>query len=211
MKTATILLAALTAGLPAAEAATLLEAEIDGRPAWVVDDPTRARVLISAEDGRQLVDLRTGIVYLIAEDGSAQKIRTRALPPLSAGVPLQMERLGPGPKIARYPTTRYRLLAGETRCAVIDANHGLGTHLSFTTAALALLQRIEQARRPTATDACSAVPYDMISRRGWALRITQHGSPAMATVAVIPDYVPIAGELSLPKAAVDITRIVVGR
>jgi hypothetical protein len=193
-------------GVSAAEAATLIEAEIDGRPAWLIDDPTRARVLIAGDDGRQLVDLRTGTVYLIAADGSARKIRTKALPPVAFDSPLQMERLGPGPKIARYPTTRYRLVAGETRCAVIDANHGLGTHLSFTAAALALLERIEQARHGTAADDCSALPYDVIARRGWALRITEHGSPAMVTVAVIPDYVPIAGELSLPRAAVDITQ-----
>ncbi|MDP6951856.1 MAG: hypothetical protein QGF53_03760 [Alphaproteobacteria bacterium] len=198
--------AALVAGAPAAQAATLLEAEIDGQPAWVIDDPTRARVLISDENSRRLVDLRTGIVYLIARNGSAQKIRTKVLPPVTAEVPLQMVRLGPGPRVARYPTTRYRLVAGQTRCAVIDTNHGLGTHLSFTTAALALLERIEQARSRRIADDCSALPYGMIARRGWAMRITEHGTPAIATVAVIPDYVPIADELSLPMGAVDITQ-----
>lgn len=206
MMTPKFLLAALFAGLPAAEAATLLEVKIDGRSAWVIEDPTRARVLIAGEDGRQLVDLRTGTVYLIASDGSARKIRTEALPPVARNLPLRMKRLGPGPRIAQYPTIRYRIMVGETRCATIDTNHGLGTHLSFTATALGLLQRIEQTRHTRAGDDCAALPFDVIARRGWALRITKQGTPALVTVAVIPDYVPIAGELSLPNAAVDVTR-----
>jgi hypothetical protein len=135
-------------------------------------------------------------------------VDARALPdPADAAPPFTLEKVGPGPRVADYPTTRFRLSASGRTCSIIDANLSLASPLKRAIDAFALLDRVGSALAG-ALPPCQRVPFTGYARIGWGLRIEDAGSPTVETVAVIRDYEPLAEELSLPADALDITRVV---
>lgn len=190
-----------------AQAATLVETAVGDLAIWVLDDPERNRVLIASRGGSRLIDLETRTVYLIAEDGTAQMVRTDALPdPAEMAPTFMVEKMGPGPRIADHPTTRFMLRIGSRICSTIDANLNLATPLAGATAAFAMLDRLESAVAGSARPPCERIPYTGYARIGWGLRIADGAAPAVETKAIIRDYEPLEDELAVPGNAVDITQ-----
>ncbi len=210
MRIASLTLAsALVLATPPGETATLVETSVGGQSVWVLDDADRDRVLVASRAGNRLIDLDTRTVYMIAPDGTAQKIDAGALPdPADTAPPYTLEKVGPGPRIAGYPTTRFRLSAGGRTCSIIDANLSLARPLSRAIRAFALLDRVGSALGGASRPPCQRVPFTGYARIGWGLRIEDAGSATVETMAVIRNYEPLAEELSLPADALDITRVV---
>lgn len=192
----------------AAPAATLVETEIAGQSVWVLDDPSRNRVLLAGRGGSRLIDLRSRTIYLIAPDGSAQRIDADALPEPAAAPGFSIEKIGPGPRVAEYPTTRFRLSIGGNTCSIIDANLTLATVMALASEAFALLDRLESALAAGNRSPCERIPFRSYARIGWGLQIADDGAPPVVTKAVIRDYQPLDEELTLPSAAVDVTQAV---
>jgi hypothetical protein len=195
---------------PEARPATLVETSIGGQSVWVIDDPLTRRVLIASHAGNRLVDLATETVYLIAPDGASQKVAVGALPPVAAVASFEIEKIGPGPRVADYPTTRFRLSAGGETCSVIDANLGLSKRLDQAMRAFDLMARLNAALGGADRGPCERIPLGEYARIGWGLRVADAGAPVVETKAVVPDYEPLAEELALPAEAVDITKAVIG-
>jgi hypothetical protein len=190
-----------------AQAATLVETAVGDLVIWVLDDPERNRVLIASRGGSRLIDLEARTVYLIAEDGTAQMVHTDALPdPAETAPTFMVEKLGPGPRVADHPTTRFMLRIGSRICSTIDANLNLATPLARATAAFAMLDRLESAVAGGARPPCERIPFSGYARIGWGMRVMDDGVPAVETKAIIRDYEPLADELALPGNAVDITQ-----
>lgn len=203
------LFAALAAALATASAAaTLVETSVGGVSVWLVDDPERERVLIASRGGSKLVDLKSGIVYLIAPDGSAQKVDVTAFRLKRPEVPpFEIEKMGPGPRIADYATTRFQLIIGDQTCSVIDANLTLVEPLKQAMRAVQLLDRLDTALQGQNRPLCERIPFKEYARIGWGLRVADSDSPVVETVAVIRDYQPNPEELALPLRATDMTEI----
>ncbi len=190
-----------------AQAATLVETAVGDLAIWVVDDPDSNRVLIASRGGSRLIDLETSTIYLIADDGTAQMVRADALPdPADLAPPFAVEKVGPGPRIAEHPTTRFMLRIGSKICSTIDANLNLATPLAGATAAFALLDRLESAVAGANRPPCERIPYTGYARIGWGMRIMDDGVPAVETRAIIRDYEPLEDELALPGNAIDMTQ-----
>ena len=189
-------------------AATLVETSVGGVSVWLVDDPVRERVLIASRGGSKLIDLKSGMVYLIAPDGSAQKVDVTAFRKKRPEIPpFQIEKLGPGPRIADYATTRFQLMVGEQTCSVIDANLTLVEPLKQAMRAVQLLDRLDTALQGQNRPLCERIPFKEYARIGWGLRVADSQSPVVETVAVIRDYQPNPEELALPVRATDMTEI----
>ncbi len=188
------------------QAATLVETSVGGVSVWLLDDPSNERVLIASRGGSKLIDLRSRIIYMIAPDGSAQKVRVDAFRKASADVPpFEIEKLGPGPRVAEYATTRFRLSVGGQTCSVIDANLSLVEPLKHAMRAVELLDRIDTAVQGENRPLCERIPFREYARIGWGLRVADSDSPVVETVAVIRDYAPNEEELALPLVATDMT------
>lgn len=189
-------------------AATLVETSVGGMSVWLVDDPRQERVLIASRAGSKLIDLRDRVVYLIAPDGTAQKVHVDAFRAARVDAPpFEIEKLGPGPRVADYATTRFRLSVGGQTCSVIDANLSLVEPLKHAMRAVALLEKIEIALQGENRPLCERIPSAEYARIGWGLRIADSDAPVVETVAVIRDYAPNAEELALPLVATDMTEV----
>lgn len=192
----------------ASHAATLIETSVGGVSVWLVDDPGRERVLIASRGGSKLIDLRNGVVYLIAPDGSAQKVDVTAFRGSRAdSPPFEIEKLGPGPRVADYATTRFRLSVGGQTCSVIDANLSLVEPLKHAMRAVELLDRLDTALQGENRPLCERIPFKEYARIGWGLRVADSDSPVVETVVVVRDYTPNEEELALPLHAADMTDI----
>jgi len=189
-------------------AATLVETSVGGVSVWLVDDPRNERVLIASRGGSKLIDLRSRIVYMIAPDGSAQKVHVDAFRTARAEVPpFEIEKLGPGPRVADYATTRFRLSVGGQTCSVIDANLSLVEPLKHAMRAVELLDRIDTALQGENRPLCERIPFREYARIGWGMRVADTDAPVVETVTVIRDYLPNEEELALPLAATDMTEM----
>jgi len=188
------------------QAATLVETSVGGVSVWLVDDPRNERVLIASHGGSKLIDLRSRIVYMIAPDGTAQKVHVDAFRKVRAEVPpFEIEKLGPGPRVAEYATTRFRLSVGGQTCSVIDANLSLMEPLKHAMRAVELLDLIDTALQGENRPLCERIPFREYARIGWGLRVADSDSPVIETIAVIRDYAPNPEELALPLVATDMT------
>ncbi len=191
-----------------AAAATLIETAVGNTSVWLVDDPLHERVLIASRGGSKLVDLRTRVIYMIAPDGSAQMVRVDAFRKARAEVPpFEIEKLGPGPRVADYATTRFRLSVGGQTCSVIDANLTLVEPLQRAMRAVELMDQIDTAVQGDNRPLCERIPFREYARIGWGLRIADKDSPVVDTIAVIRDYAPNEEELALPLMATDMTDV----
>ena len=189
-------------------AATLVETSVGGVPVWLVDDPRHERVLIASRGGSKLIDLRSRTVYMIAPNGTAQKVHVDAFRKVNVEVPpFEIEKLGPGPRVADYATTRFRLSVGGQTCSVIDANLTLTEPLKRAMRAVELLDRIDNAVQGVNRPLCERIPFREYARIGWGLRVADTDSPVVETVAVIRDYAPNEEELALPLVATDMTEV----
>ncbi|MDP6951857.1 MAG: hypothetical protein QGF53_03765 [Alphaproteobacteria bacterium] len=189
-----------------AQAATLVETAVGDLQIWVLDDPDSNRVLVASRGGSRLIDLESSTVYLIASDGRAQMVRTDALPDPADNAPTYMvEKVGPGPRVADHPTTRFLLRIGAKICSTIDANLNLAVPLAGATKAFAMLDRLESAVAGGNRPPCERIPYSGYARIGWGLRVVDDGVPAVETKAIIRDYEPLEDELAVPASAVDVT------
>ena len=201
---------AVALAVPGARAATLVETSIAGQSVWVIDDPLTRRVLIASRGGNRLIDLATETVYLIAPDGATRKVDVGALPPVAAAPAFEVEKIGPGPRVADYPTTRFRLSAAGATCSVIDANLGLAVRLDQAMRAFDLMGRLNAALGGADRGPCERIPLGEYARIGWGLRVADAGAPVVETMVVVLDYEPLAEELALPARAVDITAALAG-
>ncbi len=196
------------AAIPAT-AATLVESRIGDELVTLISDPATGRVRITGAGGAKLVDLKTRTVYLTAPGVHAQKVAVGTLPP-APPTPLGtvVENIGRGPRVAGYPTTRFRLRVGATECSVIDANLGLATLLAPAVAAFQLLDRLNGALKGDSRGPCERIPYRRYKRIGWSLQVQDSNAPAIKTVAVTEGYEPAAEDLALPADAEDVTAII---
>lgn len=199
---------ALALVMPDARTATLVETSIAGESVWVIDDPLSKRVLVASRAGSRLIDLDTETVYLIAPNGTTQKVEVSALPAVTATSSFEIEKVGPGPRIADYPTTRFRLSAEGRTCSLIDANLGLGEALERAMRAFDLMERLQSALGGADRGPCQRIPLGEYARIGWGLRVADAGAPVVEVVSVVRNYEPLAEELALPTSAVDITMVV---
>ena len=189
-----------------ADAATLVETMVGGESVWLVDDPRYDRVLVAGRAGTKLIDLRTSTIYLISPDGTEQKIDVAALPRNRAKPPqFEIEKMGPGPRIADYATTRFRLSVGARTCSMIDTNLSLSEPLSGTIRAFALLDRVSAAMQGSSRPPCERIPFMEYARIGWGLRIADDGAAPIETVLVVRDYQPLEDELAIPAVSIDVT------
>ncbi|MDP6352622.1 MAG: hypothetical protein QF827_10375 [Alphaproteobacteria bacterium] len=193
-----------------ATAATLVESMAGEEAVTVLSDPALGRVRIAGAGGVKLIDLKSRTVYLTAPGIQAQKVVIDSLPPAPptpAGT--VVENIGRGPRVAGYPTTRFRLRVGAIKCSVIDANLGLATVLAPAMAAFQLLDRLNAALKGDSRAPCERIPYRRYKRIGWGLRVQDSDSPAIETIAVVKEYEPGSQDLALPADAQDVTAIVV--
>lgn len=206
------LLTAMLAAAPTARAAVLLEARVGTETVTLISDADAGRVRLTGPGGARLVDLASKTVYLLAPGAPPRMIRVGKLDSAGHAPPphVAIEKVGVGPRVAGYPTTRFRLRVGATLCSVIDANLGLALKLAPAVKALDLLDRLDEARGGDSRSVCEHVPYRRYKRIGWAMRVQDSNAPAMEVVAVTADYKPAAGALDLPEAAQDLTARVAG-
>jgi hypothetical protein len=115
--------------------------------------------------------------------------------------------LGPGPRVADYATTRFRLSVGGQTCSVIDANLSLVEPLKHAMRAVELLDRLDTALQGENRPLCERIPFKEYARIGWGLRVADSVSPVVETVVVVRDYTPNEEELALPLQAADMTDI----
>ena len=114
-----------------AHAATLIESRVGEEVVALVSDPERRRVRIIGAGGIRLIDVAEAAVYLIEPNQMVQKVAVDQLPPVpEAPDGTMVEKLGPGPRVAGYPTTRFRVRVAGTVCSMVDANLGLGHTLA---------------------------------------------------------------------------------
>jgi hypothetical protein len=202
-----IVVAALSFGT--ARAATLVETSVGGESVWLIDDPNNQRILVAGRAGSKLIDLRTGTIYLISPNGTAQKIDITALPDHMGPPPeFDIEKLGPGPRVADYATTRFRISIGGETCSTIDANLSLAEPLTQTIEAFTLLDRLTAAIQGAGRPPCQRIPLKEYARIGWGLRIADDGAPAIETVLVVRDYQPMENEMAIPAASIDVTETI---
>lgn len=201
-----LIVAFVLAPLEFVEAATLVETSIAGETVWLIDDPSRQRVLVAGRAGSKLIDLRTNTIYLISPNGTAQKIDIAALPMTTAKPPaFEIQKLGPGPRVADYATTRFRLRVSAQTCTTIDANLSLSEPLTGAIRAFALLDRLTATVQGISRPPCERIPFAEYARIGWGLRIADEGAAPIETVLVVRDYQPLEDELAIPAASTDVT------
>lgn len=188
--------------------ATLIETAVGNVSVWLLDDPRNERVLIASRGGSKLIDLKSRVIYMIAPDGSAQMVRVDAFRKARAEIPpFEIEKLGPGPRVADYATTRFRLSVGGQTCSVIDANLTLVAPLKRAMRAVELMDQIDMAVQGENRPLCERIPFREYARIGWGLRIADKDAPVVETVAVIRDYAPNEEEIALPLRATDMTEV----
>lgn len=201
----------LLLALPAA-AATVIEARIGDAPIRIVSDDGLRRVLVEGSAGRRLVDLAEGAVYVTVPDQPTRKVTMFGMPsPAGEVTDFTILQLGPGPRIAGYPTTRFRLMLGQTACTELYANLGLGMELSQVMAAFELLDRFNGLVQGPARPACERIPFRSYSRLGWSLMVKDTNGPTVNTVMIERDVKSGLGELAIPADAVDITDLLKDR
>lgn len=202
-------LAAFGPSAGSAVAAVLIESVVGDVPVRLISDDESGRVLIESALGGRLIDTTTDSIYEWAGGGTPRLYR---LPDRPAGGSHEknapyftLTKIGPGPRVAGYPTSEYHLSVGGQLCSVIHANLGLSLKLTTAVEALVLLDRLNAVRVSGDRPPCERVPYRRYRWIGWGLRIADASSPVIEAVAVDWSYDPPPGSLDLPPAAVEVT------
>jgi hypothetical protein len=179
-----------------ARAAVLIEASEDGRPVRLVVDRRQDRVLLSNGNGRALVDLRGGMIFVEGRDGAARGAHVWFRPGHEATPPYRVEPFGPGPILAGQLSYYHVLFAGEQVCAELMLNGWMRPFLEPAVRALAVLEQIKGA---PSENPCAAIPFAAYAAAGWPLMAGKIDHPTFATTAVRFDYQPAPGELEAPE------------
>lgn len=191
-----------------AGAATVIDARVGDAPIRIVSDESVRRVLVEGTGGRRLVDLAEGTVYVTVPEQPTRKIEMFGMPmPEATVTDFTLMQMGPGPRIAGYPTTRFRLKLGQTTCTELYANLGLGMELSQVMAAFELLDRFNGLVQGPQRPACERIPFRSYSRIGWSLMVRDTNGPAVDTVMIERDVALPPDILAIPADAVDITSL----
>jgi hypothetical protein len=104
--------------------------------------------------------------------------------------------------VAGNGSTYHVLFDLEKVCAEAMLSGWMGPFVDPAVRALALLERLS-AR--VAADACAAVPFTTYAAAGWPLMAGKADRPTFVTTAIRFDYEPVAGELSPPATAREVT------
>ena len=183
---------------PAAEAATLIQARIAERPARLVVDHDRRRVLVSTAGERRLVDLARGHVYVVDAGGDMRRFDAARLAPSPDGY--RLDPWGPGPVIAGYPTTYHVVMDGARICAEVLVSDREDGFMADAMQALDLLQRLEAG---AGDDPCAEPPFAAYAAGGWPIMAGLIDRALFETVSVSLGYAPAEGELALPGEDAD--------
>lgn len=185
-------------------AAVLIDSVIGDVPVRLISDDKSGRVLIHSSLGGRLIDTKSGTIYEWAGAEVPRKMVVANLPPRQNPTRSRLTKIGPGFRVAGYPTTEYHLSAGGQVCSVIHANLPLVTALGTAMAALDMLDRLNAARSGTAASPCDQIPYTRYRRIGWGLRIADSEAPVVEATAVDLNYDPPDGVLDIPAVVLDV-------
>jgi len=201
-----LLLAALFGLSAPAAAGILIEAGMGDRPVRIVGDPERGLVQIMTGEERRLVDLENATVYLFTDSQAPRKLVMSDLPaPPGRVEDFTILPMGPGPQIADYPSTQFRVFRGRTICADLYANLGLARTLAPVMDALVLLDRLNALLEGTDRPVCERIPYATYRPLGWLLRVEHPDGETIETLEIDTDHAVAAADFALPEDAPDIT------
>lgn len=187
-------------------AAILIESTVGGEPVRLISDDKTRRVLIAVAGSARLVDLNERTIFYLHRNRHAEMVHLGDFT-VDEQIPsgFAVEKLGPGPRIAGYATTRFHIRLGGEICSVIDANLGLGRQMSTAMAAVDMLDRISAVTGGESRSPCERIPFRKYRRIGWGLRVADQNAPVIETTHVDTDYAVKSGELELPEDPVDLT------
>ncbi len=188
-----------------AVAAARVETRVGDTTVSLIADPESGLVALSSDIGIKLVDTVNGLIYLLDQGQPARVVDLKKLPEPRIGGHVVVQKIGPGPRIAGFPTSRFRIWFDGQLCTTVDANLWLNRSLDPAPRAFELLDRLNMALSPGAGAPCERIPYRHYKWIGWGMRVADvNGQVVEATLVEAHAAIPV-GALRLPLEPTDVT------